>query len=135
MNAICNRFQFLCPLAELTARAALAAMFLLAGINKISGYVGTQGYMESQGVPGFLLPLVIILEVGGGVALLLGWKTRIAAFALSGFCVLAALLFHLDFGDRLQQILFMKNIAIAGGLMILCCAGAGAFSIDRRRPS
>ena len=131
MNAICKFIGVACPYGELAGRVGLAAVFLLAGISKIGGYAGTQGYMEINGVPGVLLPLVIILEIGGGLALIAGWKTRWFALALAGFCVLAALLFHLDFGDRLQQILFMKNLAIAGGLLILCHAGAGRFSIDK----
>lgn len=130
MNAICKFIGALCPYGELAGRIGLAAVFLLAGISKISGYAGTQGYMEAQGVPGILLPLVIILEVGGGAALIVGWKTRWFALALAGFTVLAALLFHFDFDNNLQQILFMKNLAIAGGLLVLCRAGAGRFSVD-----
>ncbi|MGD8875847.1 MAG: DoxX family membrane protein, partial [Gammaproteobacteria bacterium] len=70
---------------QLTGRILVSAIFIMAGINKISGYAGTQGYMESMGVPGALLPLVILLELGGGLAVLLGWQTRIAAFLLAGF--------------------------------------------------
>ena len=135
MNAICKFIGAVCPYGELAGRIGLAAIFLISGLSKIGGYEGTQGYMESQGVPGFLLPLVIILEVGGGAALIVGWMTRWFALALAGFCVLAALLFHFDFGNRLQQILFLKNIAIAGGLLVLCHAGAGRFSIDTLRKS
>ncbi len=131
MNAICKLVGAVCPYGELAGRIALAAIFLLAGISKIGGYDGTVGYMESQGIPGFLLPLVIILEVGGGAALIIGWQTRWAALALAGFCVLAALLFHFDFGDTMQQASFMKNIAIAGGLLVLCRVGAGPFSLDQ----
>ena len=131
MNAICKFIGAVCPYGELAGRIGLAAIFLIAGIGKIGGFDGTQGYMESQGVPGLLLPLVIVLEVGGGLALIVGWKTRWVALALAAFCVLAALLFHFDFGNQLQQILFLKNIAIAGGLLVLCHAGAGRFSIDK----
>ena len=131
MNAICKLIGVLCPYGELAGRIGLAAVFLMAGIDKIVGYAGVQGYMESYGVPGFLLPLVILIEVGGALALVVGWKTRWFALALAGFCVLSALLFHFDFGDSLQQILFLKNIAIAGGLLVLCHAGAGRFSIDK----
>ncbi len=131
MNAICKFTGAVCPYGELAGRIALAAMFLLAGFQKIGGYAATQGYMESQGVPGFLLSLVIILEVGGGLALIVGWKTRWFALALAGFCVLTAFLFHFDFGNGLQKILFLKNIAIAGGLLVLCHAGAGRFSLDK----
>ena len=93
---------------QLSGRVLISAIFIMAGINKIIGYAGTQGYMESMGVPGALLPLVILLEIGGGLAVLVGWQTRIAAFLLAGFTVLSALLFHADPGDQMQFILFMK---------------------------
>ena len=115
---------------QLTGRVLLSAIFIMAGINKISGYAGTQGYMESVGVPGALLPLVILLEVGGGLAILLGWQTRLAAFLLAGFSVLSALVFHANFGDPTQSILFMKNLAMAGGLLFLVAGGAHVWSID-----
>jgi putative oxidoreductase len=108
----------------------LSAIFLLAGASKIGAYAGTQAYMESMGVPGFLLPAVILLELGGGLAVVLGWQTRLAAFLLAGFSVLAALLFHANFTDPLQSILFMKNLAMAGGLLLLVAGGAGAWSLD-----
>jgi putative oxidoreductase len=87
--------------------------------------------MESVGVPGILLPLVILLEIGGGLALLVGWQTRIAAFLLAGFCLVAALIFHYQPDDQIQMILFMKNIAVAGGLLVLVSVGAGQISLDR----
>ncbi|MGB5538848.1 MAG: DoxX family protein [Gammaproteobacteria bacterium] len=122
---------------QLTGRLLLSAIFIMAGITKIGAFAGTQGYMESMGVPGALLPLVIALEIGGGLALLLGWQARIGAFLLAGFCLLSALLFHADFGDPMQSILFMKNLAIAGGLLTLLANGAGAWSVDawQQRPA
>ncbi|MGR3914267.1 MAG: DoxX family protein [Gammaproteobacteria bacterium] len=132
MNTICKFFSAACPFAELGGRVGLAAVFLMAGAAKLGGgYAGTQGYMEAHGVPGLLLPLVIALEIIGAMALIAGWKTRWFALALAGFSLAAALLFHLDFADNVQSIFFMKNLAIAGGLMVLSCAGAGRFSIDR----
>ncbi|MAZ03753.1 MAG: hypothetical protein CMN56_11510 [Sneathiella sp.] len=121
------------PLFDLAGRIFMALLFIPAGAGKISGYAGTQGYMESVGVPGILLPLVIIVELGGGIAILLGWQTRIVAFLLAGFCIVAALLFHLQPEDQMQMILLMKNIAVAGGLLFLVANGAGALSIDRWR--
>ena len=118
---------------QLTGRVLMSSIFIMAGINKISGYAGTQGYMESMGVPGTLLPLVILLQVGGGLAVLSGWHTRIAAFLLAGFCVLSALIFHANFGDQAQSILFMKNMAMAGGLLFLVSGGKHAWSIDAKR--
>ena len=118
---------------QLTGRVLISAIFIMAGINKIIGYAGTQGYMESMGVPGALLPLVILLEIGGGLAVLVGWQTRIAAFLLAGFTVLSALLFHADPGDQMQFILFMKNLAMAGGLLLLVAGRRHDWSIDARR--
>lgn len=129
MKAICKFMCSLCPFAELAGRAGLALVFLVGGIGKIPGYEGTLGYMESKGVPGELLPLVIILEIAAPIAIMIGWQTRWAALALAGFTVLTVLLFHFDFADRAM----LKNIAITGGLLVLACAGAGRFSIDRRR--
>ena len=114
-------------------RVLMAIMFIQAGISKIFGYAGAQGYMEAAGVPGALLPLVILLEAGGGLAVLLGLFTRWSALLLAGFCVLAALLFHLKPDDQMQMISFMKNITIAGGLLILAGAGPGALALDNRR--
>ena len=116
-------------------RILLALMFVLAGLNKISGYSGMQGYMESMGVPGALLPLVIALEVLGGVVLMLGWHTRLTAFLLAGFTILATLIFHSNLGDQTQMLFFMKNLSIAGGLLLVVSHGAGPYSIDNRRRS
>jgi putative oxidoreductase len=117
----------------LLARLLLAHIFLLAGLSKISGYAGTQGYMESMGVPGALLPLVILLEVGASLALIIGFLTRWAALALAGFCVAAALIFHRNLDDQMQMIMFMKNFAMAGGFLLLYVQGAGAYSVDAQR--
>ncbi|WP_079201596.1 MULTISPECIES: DoxX family protein [Pseudomonas] len=117
----------------LVARLLLAHIFLLAGFSKITGYAGTQGYMESVGIPGALLPLVIALEIGGSLALIFGFLTRWAALALSAFCIASALIFHNNFAEQTQMIMFMKNLAMAGGLLLLYVQGAGAFSVDAQR--
>lgn len=114
---------------DLAGRALLAVIFIFAGYAKIGGYEGTAGYMESMGIPGMLLPLVILTELGGGVAILLGLFTRPAALALAGFCVLSGLVFH---GSPDDQIMLMKNLAMAGGFLVLAANGAGAWSIDAR---
>ena len=114
-------------------RVLLSLIFITSGISKISGYAGTQGYMEAMGVPGALLPFVIALEVLGGLAVLVGFQARLAALALSGFCIVSAVLFHADFSDQMQMISFMKNISIAGGFLMVVAHGAGAYSIDNRR--
>ena len=115
-----------------TGRLFLAIMFFMSGITKISQYAGTQGYMEAMGVPGFLLPLVILTEAVGGLAIILGWKTKYAAIALAGFSVLSAIFFHADFSNQAEMTNFMKNIAIAGGFLTLFVHGPGAFSLDNR---
>ena len=121
------------PAVELAGRILLAAMFLLAGLNKITGYAGTVGYMESVGVPGALLPGVIALEVLGALAIIVGFQTRLVALALAGFTLAAALLFHANFADQIQMILFLKNVSIAGAFLLLAANGAGGLSLDARR--
>jgi putative oxidoreductase len=116
-------------------RVLLALMFVLAGFNKISTYSGVQGYMDSVGVPGALLPLVIALELIGGLILMLGWHTRLIAFLLAGFTLLATLIFHSNLGDQTQMLFFMKNLSIAGGLFLVVSHGAGPYSIDNRQRS
>jgi putative oxidoreductase len=120
--------------SSLAGRVLLSAIFISAGVSKLgAGYAGTQGYMESMGISGALLPLVIVTEIMAGLAVLLGFKTRVAALVLAGFSLLAAVLFHFDFSDQMQSILFMKNLAIAGGLLTLVAHGSGAFAIDNMR--
>lgn len=116
---------------ELAGRVLLAAIFLISGLGKIATYSATAGYMASVGVPGALLPAVIALEVLGAVAIIVGLQTRIAAFLLAGFTLLAAILFHGNLADQMQQIMFLKNVAIAGGFLILVANGAGPLSVDR----
>jgi len=119
--------------SQLVARVFLGHIFLLAGLSKISAYEGTQGYMDAMGVPGVLLPLVILLEVAGGLAIIVGWKTRWTAIALAAFSIVSAAMFHNNFADQTQMIMFMKNIAIAGGFLLLAVHGSGAYSLDSRR--
>ena len=85
-----------------------------------------------MGVPGALLPLAIALEVLGGVAIIVGWKTRIFAFLLAGFCLMSAIIFHTNFTEQVEMIMFMKNISIAGGFLFLVAHGAGRYSLDNR---
>jgi putative oxidoreductase len=118
--------------AELAARILLAALFLISGLNKIAQYSGTVGYMESMGVPGQLLPVVIAIEVLGALALIVGWKTRIVASVLAGFTVVAAVVFHGKLSDPQQFVHFLKNVSIAGGFLVLIVNGAGPLSLDRR---
>ena len=120
---------------QLLGRIMLALIFILAGLGKIQDPAGTAGYMQSAGVPGILLWPTIALEMLGGLALALGYKTRYAAFTLAIFSVVAALMFHRNFADQMQMIMFLKNIAIAGGLLLLAVGGSTAFSMDNKRSS
>jgi putative oxidoreductase len=114
----------------LAARSMASAIFIGAGISKLgAGYAGTQGYMASVGVPAGMLPLVIALELGGGIALLLGFQTRLVALLLAGFSIVAGLIFHSG-ADQMQQIMLMKNFAMAGGLLAFTLFGAGRLSLD-----
>ena len=119
--------------AALAGRIMLASIFIVAGFSKIGAYAGTQAYMEAYGVPGLLLPAVIALEIAGGIAILVGYRTRIAAALLAGFTIAAALLFHSDFSQQMQDILFMKNVAIAGAFLVLAAQGPGLWAIDNRQ--
>ena len=115
-----------------TGRLLLAMMFFMSGLSKIGNYAGTQGYMEAMGVSGALLPLVIALEALGGLAIILGWQTKVASFALAGFCVVSAMLFHGDFTNQTEMAMFMKNVTIAGGFLLLVAHGPGAYALDNR---
>ncbi|MEF2147533.1 DoxX family protein [Luteimonas sp. SHGZ20W] len=115
---------------NLAGRILLSLIFILSGWSKISGYEATQGYMTSMGVPGQLLPLVIILELLGGLAIAFGLFTRWTALALAGFSVVSAVIFHSNLGDQAQFINFFKNLAMAGGFLILAANGPGALSLD-----
>ena len=117
------------PLA-LLGRIGLSLIFIISGWGKIAGYAATQQYMEAMGVPGALLPLVIALELGGGLAILMGVFTRWIALALAVFSLASAALFHANFGDAAQAINFWKNAAMAGGFLMLAAHGAGMLSLD-----
>lgn len=119
----------------LAARALLALIFIAAGADKIARYGETAAYMESMGVPSWLLPLVIALELEAGLAVLVGYRAKLAACLLAAFTVAAAAIFHRMFQDPTQLVMFMKNLAIAGGLLAIAAAGPGDLSMDARRKS
>lgn len=118
-------------LAALVGRLLLSLLFVVEGWTTIANYSGTVGYMEAFGVPGLLLPLVILTELGGGLLVATGLFARWAALALAGFCLLTALFFHHDLADTGQFIHFFKNLAMAGGFLMLAAFGPGAWSLDR----
>jgi len=113
----------------LIARILMAYIFIIAGWGKLMAYGATAGYMESMGVPAALLPLTILVEFGGGLALLFGFQARFAAFGLGVFSIITAFIFH-GADDQSQQINFMKNLAMSGGLFYLMLHGAGRLSLD-----
>lgn len=109
------------------ARVLMAYIFIIAGWGKVTAYQATSGYMESMGVPAMMLPLTILVELGGGLALLLGFQTRFAALGLAVFSLITGFIFHSSPEDAIHM---MKNLAMAGGLLFLVMHGAGKLSID-----
>jgi putative oxidoreductase len=118
---------------ELFGRILLMSLFLLSGLGKIGAYTATAGYMASVGVPGALLPLVIAVEVLGSIAIILGWQTRVVSLLLAGFTLASGVLFHNNFADQIQMVMFFKNLSIAGAFLMLAANGAGALSLDARK--
>ena len=118
------------PYSDVVGRLLIAALFVIAGIGKLAAYAGTQAYMQSAGLPGGLLPLVILVEIGGGLAIVLGLYTRLVAVVLAVFSVITALVFHHG-ADQVSQIMFLKNLGLAGGFLFLVGNGPGRISLDR----
>lgn len=117
------------------SRVLLAALFLIAGIGKLSAPAGTMAYIAAAGlpVPTASYIVALLIEVGGGVLLILGYRARLVAAVMAVFAIVTALVFHSALGDAGQQVNFLKNLAIAGGLLQIVVNGAGAYSIDGRR--
>ena len=120
-------------LIDLISRILVSMLFLLNGFFKIINFEGTIEWMDSYGIPGFLLTPAIMLEIGAPVLIIIGYKTRIAASFLAGFCVATALIFHLDFSNQMQITSFLKNIALAGGFLIIAINGAKKLSLDYKK--
>ncbi|MBD1226783.1 DoxX family protein [Xenorhabdus griffiniae] len=115
----------------LVARILISVLFIIAGYGKLGdAYAGTQQFMEAMKVPGILLPLTILLELGGGLAVMFGLLTRTTTVFTFIFCILTALLFHSDFSNDLNLTMFLKNISISAGYLLLAMMGPGRFSID-----
>jgi len=124
--------------ATLVGRILLGALFIISGFGKIAGYEGTAGYMASKGMPlvNVLLPAAIAIELGGGLLLAIGYKARWAALAIFLFLIPTTLIFHAFWGidpkeAAMQQINFLKNVSIAGGMLMVFAHGPGAYSLDR----
>lgn len=119
----------------LVGRILIATLFVPAGFGKLTGFQGAVGYAESAGmpIPALAIAAAIAIELGGGLLLLVGYKARWVAAAMALFSVVAAVFFHKDFADQMQQINFFKNMAIAGGLLQIVYFGAGPLSVDNRK--
>jgi putative oxidoreductase len=123
--------------AALGARLFMSALFILYGYFKLTGFAGTTAYMTKFGVPAsapaVFAALAVIIELGGGLLILVGYKTRCVALALAIYVVIASLIAHLNFADGNQLSHFMKNMAIVGGFLALVASGAGRYSMDARK--
>lgn len=119
--------------AALAGRVLLAAIFVLSGVTKLGAVDGTIGYIASVGLPfaGAIFYAVVALEILGGLMLVAGLKTRLAAVALGAFSILAAVTFHADFADQNQMIHFLKNLALAGGMLQVAAFGPGRLALSR----
>lgn len=120
-------------LVDVIGRILLAALFLEDGWTVIHNYAGTADYIAQHGVPAILLPFALVTQVGGGVLIILGLWTRLAALALGLFCLSTAIIFHAGSADFNEQIHFWKDLALAGGFFVLVAHGARAFALDARR--
>ena len=117
-------------IVELIGRILLSALFLIEGIGKISMQEDVMMYMENYGIPGILFIPAVILEILFPLLLIVGYKTKMAAFVMALFTFTVAIIFHTDFSDGMQLIFFLKDLAIAGGFMIIIAYGSNKFSLD-----
>lgn len=118
--------------APLVARILIGALFLMAGIGKLGDVAGFTGFLTSGGLPAILAWPSILFEIILGATIIVGFQTRVMALLGAGFCVVAALLYHFDPADQMQMTMFLKNLAIAGGFLLLAANGPGALAIDKR---
>ena len=119
----------------LIARVLLSVMFILGGLSKLGDAAGTAAYFGAVGLPmpGILAWLVGIFELVAGLAILVGFMTMPAAYLLALFCIASGIIAHTDFSNQIEMIMFMKNMAIAGGFLLLGANGPGSISVDARR--
>lgn len=116
----------------LLARALLVTIFLLSGLSKLAAIEPTIGYMQAKGVPGALIYPTIAFEITAAVLILFGLKVRVTALLLAGFSLATGAIFHWDLGNQIQTIMFLKNVSMAGGFLLLAAVGGGAISLDKR---
>ena len=119
-------------IVEILGRILLSAIFLINGIGKIFNYEGTIQYMENFDVPGYLIIPAITVEILFPILLIIGYYTKFSALVLSLFTLVLAVIFHTDFSNQMQLISFLKNIAIAGGFLIIFVYGPGKYSLDHK---
>ena len=117
---------------DLLARILISILFFTNGIFKIMNYDGTVSWMEGYAIPGILIIPAIILEILGPILIILGYQTKITAAFLSLFCLATAIIFHNDFSNQMQLTSFLKNIALAGGFLLLVINGSKKFSLDNK---
>ena len=119
----------------LVGRVLIGAPFLMSGLGKLAAYAATVGFIASVGLPFASLGgvIAVVLEVGGGALLLVGFRARAVSIVLAVFALATAVFFHRNFADQNQMIHFLKNVMIAGGLLQIAYFGAGAMSLDARR--
>tara|TARA_B100000408_G_C10200013_1_gene182494 strand:- start:63 stop:434 length:372 start_codon:yes stop_codon:yes gene_type:complete len=119
-------------IVEILGRILLSAIFLINGIGKIFNYEGTIQYMENFDVPGYLIIPAITVEILFPILLIIGYYTKFSALVLSLFTLALAVIFHTDFSNQMQLMSFLKNIAIAGGFLIIFVYGPGKYSLDHK---
>lgn len=113
------------------ARLLLSVLFLLGGVGKLADVQGFAGYLAMGGLPGFLAWPAILFEIAVGLAMVVGYQTRIMALLAAGFCLVTAVLYHSNFADQMQMIMFLKNLGLAGGFLMVFSHGAGRLALDR----
>ena len=118
---------------DLIGRIFISALFLISAFNKILNLDGSMGWMESFGVPGFLIFPAIVIEIILPVLVIVGYRARLASGILAIFCLVTAFIFHFDFSDQMQFILFLKNIGLAGGFLFIVANGTKDWAVDREK--
>lgn len=119
----------------LAARVLMALIFFLSGLSKIGNPEAIRGYMEVMHLPGALFWPTVVFEIGTSLLVVIGYRTRIVALLLAMFSLVTAVIFHAQFSDQVQMVMFLKNVAMAGGFLLLAAVGAGGLSVDARRAS
>ena len=119
-------------LMDLIGRIFISSVFLLSGYNKIFSFDGTATWMEGFGVPGFLLWPAIALEIILPILIIIGYKTKVSAILLAGFCIITALIFHFDFSNQMQTVALLKNFGLAGGFIFIAVNGPKDFAFDKK---